>query len=70
MLNILRYWIHREEAKVAKRKNIPVAGMGNIEYAQAMLGLRQSNAAGKHADKRDKRARTRSAQKVRAMKDW
>lgn len=53
-----------------KTKNIPVAGMGNIEYAQAMLGLRQSNAAGKHADKRDKRTRTRSAQKVRAMRDW
>lgn len=53
-----------------KTKTVPVAGMGNFDYAQAMLGLRQSNAAGKHADKRDKRARTRSAQKVRAMRDW
>ena len=71
ILKHLPYLGSRKEAKVAKKtKNIPVAGMDNIEYAQAMLGLRQSNAAGKHADKRDKRARTRSAQKMRALRDW
>jgi hypothetical protein len=35
-----------------------------------MVGKRQSSAASKHKDKRDKRARTRGAQKARAMKEW
>jgi hypothetical protein len=35
-----------------------------------MVGKRTSNAAGKHADKRTRRARTRSASKARAMKEW
>ena len=35
----------------------------------AMLGKRTSNAAGKHADKRTRRTRTRSAAKARAVKD-
>lgn len=42
----------------------------NKALALAMVEKRRSNAAGKHADKRDKRARTRDAQKRRAMKDW
>lgn len=37
---------------------------------RAMLDKRFGNAAGKHADKRDRRARTRAAAKRRAMKDW
>lgn len=45
-------------------------GGRNRPLALAMVGKRQSNAAGKHADKRDKRTRTRGAQKARAMKDW
>lgn len=42
----------------------------NEALARAMVGKRQSGAAGKHQDKRDKRARTRGAKKVRAMKEW
>jgi len=43
---------------------------GNKPMMMAMVGKRSSNAAGKHADKRDKRARTRSAQRARAMREW
>jgi len=43
---------------------------GNKALMVAMVGKRSSNAAGKHKDKRDKRARTRGAQRARAMKDW
>lgn len=42
----------------------------NPALAQAMVEKRRSNAAGKHSDKRTKRARTRSAAKARAMKEW
>lgn len=42
----------------------------NPARAQAMVEKRRSNAAGKHADKRTKRVRTRSAAKARAMKEW
>ncbi|WP_159600862.1 hypothetical protein [Agromyces humi] len=42
----------------------------NPEYAQAMRELRRSSAAGSHADKRSKRARTRSAAKSRAVSDY
>jgi hypothetical protein len=42
----------------------------NFAYAQAMVEKRRSNAAGKHLDKRTRRARTRSAAKARAMKEW
>lgn len=34
-----------------------------------LQGLRFSGAAGKHKDRRTKRARTRAASKARAMKD-
>ena len=42
----------------------------NLALAQAMVGKRTSNAAGKHADRRNKRARTRAASKARAMREW
>lgn len=42
----------------------------NPARAQAMVEKRRSNAAGKHADKRTKRARTRGAAKARALKEW
>lgn len=42
----------------------------NFALAEAMIGKRTSSAAGKHADKRAKRARTRAAAKNRAMGDW
>ena len=41
----------------------------NYAYIEAMLGKRMSSAAGPHADKREKRARTRSAQKIKALQD-
>lgn len=55
--------------KANKYQQLGVVG-ANLALAQAMQGLRRSNAAGKHADKRTKRARTRSAAKARAMKEW
>ncbi len=48
-------------------KHQPVA---NPEYARAIAELRRSNAAGTHADKRARRARTRAAQLDRARRDW
>lgn len=46
---------------MAKHTGKHVAGVANPEMAAAMRGLRSSNAAGTHADKRTRRARTRSA---------
>lgn len=40
------------------------------EQLRAVQELRRSGAAGKHRDKRDKRARTRGASKARAMRDF
>jgi hypothetical protein len=40
------------------------------DQLRARLELRRSGAAGKHADKRGKRARTRQAQFARAAKDF
>jgi len=51
-------------AKQDKHRNI-----ANPAYAQAMTELRRSNASGTHADKRNKRARTRSAQLRRDLRD-
>ncbi len=51
------------------KKQVPGAGE-NPSLAAAMLGKRLSSAAGKHKDKRTKRARTRAAAKERQMKDW
>ena len=53
-----------------KKSKMPLTVRASDDYVQAMLGLRSSNAAGKHADKRSKRARTRAAQTTRALKDW
>lgn len=44
-------------------------GIANPAYAQAMAELRRSNASGTHADKRNKRARTRGAQLRRDLRD-
>ena len=53
-----------------KKPKTPLTVRASDDYVQAMVGLRSSNAAGKHADKRDKRARTRAAKAARALKDW
>ncbi len=45
-------------------------GAAPKERVQARQELRRSNAAGKHQDRRNKRARTRSAAKQRAMRDY
>ena len=50
-------------------KNKKHRGIANPAYAQAMAELRRSSAAGTHADKRDKRARTRGAQLRRDLRD-
>lgn len=44
--------------------------VANPAYASAMRELRRSGAAGLHLDKRDKRARTRDAQKKRALREF
>lgn len=51
--------------KTPKFKNV-----ANPAYAEGMRQLRSSNASGTHADKRDKRARTRNAAKKRALKEY
>lgn len=51
-------------AKSKKHRNV-----ANPQYALAMVELRRSNASGTHADKRDKRARTRGAQLRRDLRD-
>lgn len=53
---------------VKRQKKIP--NVGNLPMLRAMLGKRSSGAAGKHKDRRDRRARTRAASKGRAMSDW
>jgi hypothetical protein len=40
------------------------------EQVQATQELRRSGAAGKHADRRTKRTRTRAAQRRQSLKDW
>ena len=45
-------------------------GVGNKDYAVAMVELRRSGAAGKHADKRTKRMKTRAARKSAALREW
>lgn len=46
-----------------------VHGVANPLMAAAMRGLRASNAAGTHADRRTRRARTRSASLRAALRD-
>jgi len=41
----------------------------NPEYAKAIREIRRSNASGIHADKRDKRARTRQAKRDKAIQE-
>lgn len=47
-----------------KQKNQPT------EQYRAMFGKRLSSAASPHKDRRDRRARTRTAQKSRALADY
>jgi hypothetical protein len=47
-----------------KRKRIE-----NKPYIEAMREIRRSNKAGTHADKREKRARTRKAKLERALRE-
>lgn len=54
---------------MSKRKERGLPEMGNERLAAAMLELRRSNAATRHADKRTRRARTRAAAKARALKE-
>ena len=51
-------------AKAKKHSNV-----ANPAYIEGMRELRRSNASGTHADKRDKRARTRSASLRRDLRD-
>jgi len=54
-----------------KHKRIPyIIPAHTAEEVRRMQELRRSGAAGKHADKRSKRARTRGAANARALKDW
>jgi hypothetical protein len=48
----------------------PVITRMHPEQVRAMQELRRSGAAGKHADRRSKRVRTRGAAKARAMREW
>jgi hypothetical protein len=49
-----------------EKKYIPAA---NPDMHRAMVGKRTSNAAGTHADRRTRRARTRAARTRRALRD-
>jgi hypothetical protein len=44
-------------------------GNENKPYIEAMREIRRSNKAGTHADKREKRCRTRSAKLKKAIKE-
>jgi hypothetical protein len=44
-------------------------GIENKAYIEAMREIRRSNKAGTHADKREKRSRTRQSQQYKAIKD-
>lgn len=44
-------------------------GIENKPYIEAMRELRRSNASGTHADKRDKRTRTRKAKLDKALRE-
>ena len=44
-------------------------GIENKQYIEAMRELRRSNASGTHADKREKRARTRKAKTDKAIRE-
>lgn len=57
---------------MANKKKAPVklAGMGNSEYIAGMREIRSSNKSGTHLDGRYRRARTRSANKARSIKEF
>ena len=42
----------------------------SAEQLRQRLELRRSGGAGRHADKRDRRLRTRQASKARDFKEW
>lgn len=52
---------------MAAKKAEKFKGVGNHRYAVEMHGLRSSNAAGTHADKRTRRERDRASQTRRAV---
>lgn len=52
---------------MAAKKAPKFKGVANHRYAVEMHGLRSSNAAGTHADRRTRRERERSAQTRRAV---
>jgi len=54
------------------RKDAPVShrNLPNPEFQRAMHGLGSSSATQAHQDRRTKRARTRSAAKSKAIRDW
>ena len=57
----------------SKRNTIKGSDRNNHKTAaqvQATQNLRRSGAAGKHGDRRQKRLKTRGAQKARAMKEY
>jgi hypothetical protein len=51
-------------------KKFQFHAISNTAYIEGMREIRKSNASGVHADKREKRARTRQASKSKTMKDW
>lgn len=53
-----------------KTKEQKHCGIANPKYAREIHGLRSSNAAGTHLDRRTKRNRTRSTQRRTALSDW
>jgi len=55
---------------MGKNNSRKVKGVENKPYIEAMRGLRSSGAAGTHADKRTKRARTRNASKRKDINSW
>jgi hypothetical protein len=56
-------------ATTSKRRGIPVAvtGIGSPVYVARVQGLRRSGAAGTHASRSDRRARSRAAARRRAV---
>ena len=46
---------------MANKKNHRQTGVANPRYAREMHGLRSSNAAGAHQDRRTRRARSRGS---------
>jgi hypothetical protein len=56
---------------MTKHKRSPyVVPAQDLDAVRRLQELRRSGAAGKHADKREKRTRTRSAKQRAALKDW